>query len=193
MNHYGDAGNIVVLVKRAKWRNIEVTVENITVGDKKSFANADLIYLGGGQGREQLLILPDLMKRKNELFSCIANHVPILAICGGFQLFGQYYQTSMKKTVQCLGLLDYWTIASPKRMVGKIAIRGKINGVEKTIIGFENHTGRTFLGKVQPLGKVLKGHGNNGKDNTEGVLFNNFIGTYLHGLLPYHPCWRIIS
>lgn len=145
--------------------------------------------MGGGQGSEQRIISKDLLKKKSGIHYCAEKGIPILAICGGFQLLGKYYLTAEGEVLQGLNLLDMWTVAGKKRMIGNIAIRAKLGRLDKTIVGFENHVGKTFLGaKTAPLGMVLKGSGNNGQDGKEGAVYKNVIGTYLHGpLLPKNP------
>jgi CobQ-like glutamine amidotransferase family enzyme len=190
MNLYGDRGNMIALVMRARWRGFSVEVLNISIGDKRGITQADCIVMGGGQNIEnRKLILRDLRQKSPEIHFCAEKGIPLLAICGSFQLLGKYYQTTEGRKMEGIGLLDLWTIAAPKRMAGNIVLRAGLGGIKKTIVGFENHAGKTYLGtKAAPLGRVLKGYGNNGEDGLEGATYKNVFGTYLHGpLLPKNP------
>lgn len=189
MNLYGDRGNMVALAMRAKWRGISTEVREVSLGENLQINKIDCIVMGGGQGSEQRIISKDLLKKNSGIHYCAEKGIPILAICGGFQLLGKYYLTAEGEILQGLNLLDMWTVAGKKRMIGNIAIRAKLGRLDKTIVGFENHVGKTFLGaKTAPLGMVLKGSGNNGQDGKEGAVYKNVIGTYLHGpLLPKNP------
>lgn len=145
--------------------------------------------MGGGSDREQDLIAADLDRKKDNLWSAIEAGVPILAICGGYQLLGKYYRTLRGRVIPGLGLLDFYTQAGVKRLIGNIAVKIKIDGHPVKVTGFENHGGQTFLGDgVKPFGKVLVGFGNNGQDGFEGARYRNVICSYLHGpLLPKNP------
>lgn len=190
---YGDRGNIRVLQARSNWRGIEAEVEQVSLGDPLDFNSFDILFIGGGSDREQNILVEDLMKRKNEFQAAIEDGLVVLTICGGFQLLGEYYQTAEGEKIPGLGILDLWTIAGVKRLIGNIVVDVKdgelSSGVIKTLVGFENHSGKTYLGSnLQPLGKVLQGNGNNGEDRGEGVRYKNVFGTYLHGpLLPKNP------
>lgn len=192
---YGDRGNILALSARCCWRGIETVVQRASLGDKLDFDNMDILFIGGGSDREQNLLVQDLMQRKIDLQAAIEDGLVVLTICGGYQLLGQYYQTAEGKKIPGLGILDLWTIAGSKRMIGNVVVeldcllqagQGTSLG---TLVGFENHSGKTYLGAgLEPLGKVLIGYGNNGQDKTEGVRYKNIFGTYLHGpLLPKNP------
>ncbi|MGI5875864.1 MAG: type 1 glutamine amidotransferase [Dethiobacteria bacterium] len=190
MNFYGDRGNMIALVMRAKWRGFSVDVLDVSVGDKKKITQADCIVMGGGQNvEERRLVHQDILRKSPEIHESAEKGIPILAICGSFQLLGEYYQTAQGEKMEGIGLLDLWTIAGKKRMVGNIVLSAGLGKVEKTIVGFENHIGKTFLGaKTEPFGRVLKGYGNNGRDGKEGAIYKNVLGTYLHGpLLPKNP------
>ncbi len=189
MNLYGDRGNLLALVMRAKWRGISTEVREVSLGEKLQIKKIDCIVIGGGQDNEQRIVGKDLLKKSSGIHYCAEKGIPILAVCGGFQLLGKYYHTAEGDVLQGLNLLDMWTIAGKKRMTGNIAVRSKLGHLDKTIVGFENHIGKTFLGaKAAPLGIVLKGRGNNGRDGKEGAVYKNVIGTYLHGpLLPKNP------
>lgn len=193
LNLYGDRGNIISLQKRAHWRGINANVINLTMGDAFIPENYDIIFLGGGQDYEQEIIQDDLLKEKgNEIKNAIEGNKVFLCICGGYQLLGKYYRTWEGKEIEFLGALDLWTIGGQKRMIGNMVFECDIlkTGTRSgQIVGFENHSGRTYLGPdVKPLGKVLKGNGNNGEDGFEGAIYKNVHCTYSHGsLLPKNP------
>ena len=193
LNLYGDRGNIIALEKRAKWRGIDVTVTNVSLGDGFNSENHDIIFLGGGQDYEQEIIQDDVLLQKgNEIRNAIEGSKVFLCICGGYQLLGKYYKTWDGKEIEFLGALNLWTIGGEKRMIGNIVYECdflKSEGFDGKVIGFENHSGRTYLGpEVNPLGKVLKGCGNNGEDGYEGAVYKNVFCSYSHGsLLPKNP------
>jgi CobQ-like glutamine amidotransferase family enzyme len=191
MNIYGDRGNIITLVKRAAWRGIEVGVEIIGPDQPAAFERFDLLFWGGGQDRDQGLIFRDLVDRKAPaLRRAVDQGIVVLAVCGGFQLLGEYYQTAEGERIDGLGLIDLRTRAGASRSIGNVLVDVAELGLSPaTLVGFENHSGRTYLGAgVRPLGRVLVGAGNNGEDGTEGVAHGNVFGTYLHGsLLPKNP------
>lgn len=207
MNIYGDTGNIICLEKRAKWRGIEVEVKNISLKDKIPISKAenriDLFFFGGGQDQAQILVADDLQKNcKGEIIkSEVEKGVPLLSICGGYQLLGDYYQPHEGPKLPGVGLFPAYTVASFDRMIGNIVVSQTPNHEPPThnlLVGFENHSGKTYLkeGGV-PLGKVVKGFGNNGGDKTEGCIYKNAIGCYMHGsLLPKNPSladWFLIK
>jgi len=191
MNIYGDRGNILTLQKRAQWRGLDATVREIQRGRVANVDDVDVFFFGGGQDREQALIYDDLRQHKeHQLQQAAKNGAQILAVCGGYQLLGHYYQTADGERYDGIGLIDVRTEAGSKRFIGDVVIQTDIEGLTPaTLVGFENHSGRTFLGPgARPLGRVLTGKGNNGSDRTEGVRQNNVTGTYLHGsLLPKNP------
>lgn len=193
LNLYGDRGNIMALSKRASWRGIDVNVQNVTMGDKFAPENYDIIFLGGGQDYEQQIIQSDVLTQKGtEIKNAINNSKVFLCICGGYQLLGKYYKTWDGKELEFLGALDLWSIGGEKRMIGNIVYECeelKKDGFDGKIVGFENHSGRTYLGSgVKPLGKVIHGNGNNGEDGYEGAIFKNVYCSYSHGsLLPKNP------
>ncbi len=183
LNLYGDKGNIMALQKRCEWRDIEVEIKEIFLEDQVDFAQLDLVFIGGGSEREQLMVCNRLREMKAEIAHYIENDGVVLAICGGYQMLGNYYQTADQQ-VEGLSVLDIYTLFQPSRMIDNVVIETKYG----TVVGFENHNGRTYIGNYQPLGKVLHGHGNNGEDGLEGVVYRNVFGTYLHGpLLPKNP------
>lgn len=187
MNIYGDTGNIIALKKRAEWRGIEVVDKNFTIGDKLSRGNADIFFFGGGQDQSQEIVAKDLVQsgKGKVIKSEIGRGVPLLAICGGYQLLGEYYKPAKGPKLPGAGLFPAYTVASDTRMIGNIVIDTQLG----KLVGFENHLGKTFLKEeAQPLGKVKSGFGNNGEDLTEGCLYKNAIGCYMHGsLLPKNP------
>jgi lipid II isoglutaminyl synthase (glutamine-hydrolysing) len=191
MNIYGDRGNILTLLKRAEWHGFEPSLVELQRGPSAEMEDVDIFFFGGGQDREQALIYDDLRRFKQEpLQKAVDDGAQVLAVCGGYQLLGHYYQTSDGERFDGIGLLDVTTQAGKKRFIGDVVVQSSIEGLTPgTLVGFENHSGRTFLGpKAKPLGKVLMGKGNNGSDKTEGAVQGGIIGTYLHGsLLPKNP------
>lgn len=187
LNLYGDRGNIIALTERMKARQIDVHTDAITMGKSFNADDYDILFIGGGQDFEQDVLLDDLKKGKDtEINKAIHNGMVMLAICGGYQMLGKYYKTYDGKMLEYMGALDFYTEGKEERMIGNYAYKTK-EGIE--VVGFENHSGRTYLGKgVEPLGKMIKGFGNNGEDGTEGVRFQNTFGTYSHGpVLPKNP------
>ena len=197
LNLYGDRGNVVCMEHRLRWRGIDVTTTGVSIGEPLHAADYDLFFIGGGQDFEQEVLLGDLGGGKaDEIKAAIADGKTFLAICGGYQMLGAYYKTW--DGVQCdfIGALDLYTIGSKERMIGNFMFTcEELNG--QTVVGFENHSGKTYLGSgVRPMGKVLTGHGNNGEDGGEGARYNNVFATYSHGcLLPKNPvlCDHILT
>lgn len=193
LNLYGDRGNIISLVKRCEWRGIKVNVSNVTIGDDFLPEDYDIVFLGGGQDYEQEIIHNDLIENKgNEIKNAIEGNKVFLCVCGGYQLLGKYYRTWDGKEIEFLGVLDLWTLGSKERMIGNLVFQCdflKSEDFDGSVVGFENHSGRTYLGQgVSPLGKVLHGNGNNNEDGFEGAVYKNTYGTYCHGsLLPKNP------
>ncbi|NHM26033.1 glutamine amidotransferase [Desulfofundulus sp. TPOSR] len=188
LNLYGDRGNVMAYVRRCQWRGMEVEVYRINLGDPVDFQEMDFLFLGGGSDREQNLMARDLEKRRELLQAAVEDGLVVLAICGGYQLLGRYYRTLEGQVIPGLGLLDFYTEAGRKRMIGNVAVELEIEGEPVRVTGFENHAGRTFLGQISPLGRVLVGYGNNGEDGTEGARYKNVFCSYLHGpLLPKNP------
>ena len=188
LNLYGDRGNILCMKKRLKWRGIGVTVTGVSIGQALEAAAYDLLFVGGGQDFEQEVLLSDLAGGKTgELKAAIEDGLPVLAICGGYQMLGQYYKTWDGAQCDFTGALDLYTIGSKERMIGNYMFTCEELGCE--VVGFENHSGKTYLGSgVKPMGRVLEGFGNNGEDGTEGARYQNVFGTYSHGcLLPKNP------
>ena len=187
LNLYGDRGNIIALTKRMELRGISTQVDKITMGKSFNADDYDILFIGGGQDFEQDVLLEDLKKGKDkEIKRAIEMGKVMLAICGGYQMLGKYYKTHDGKMLEYIGAIDFYTEGKDERMIGNFAYKTK-EGIE--VVGFENHSGRTYLGKgVEPLGKMIKGYGNNGEDGTEGVRYKNTFGTYSHGpVLPKNP------
>jgi CobQ-like glutamine amidotransferase family enzyme len=191
MNIYADRGNIAVLRARCEWRGIGFEHDGATVGDPLDPGAADLFYMGGGQDRDQAAVAVDMAETKRDALHAAADRgAVILGVCGGYQLLGESYEMG-DQTLPGVGLVDLKTVREPgERLIGNCAIEADLGGGPRTIAGFENHGGRTYLGPdAQPLGRVLSGHGNNGKDGFEGVRRGNVIGTYLHGPLLPKNAW----
>lgn len=187
LNLYGDRGNIIALTQRMNARGIEVQTDAITMGKSFNADDYDILFIGGGQDFEQDVLLEDLKQGKDvQIQNAIESGKVMLAICGGYQMLGKYYKTYDGKMLEYMGALDFYTEGKPERMIGNYAYKTK-EGIE--IVGFENHSGRTYLGDgVEPLGTMIKGYGNNGEDGTEGVRYKNTFGTYSHGpVLPKNP------
>ncbi len=189
LNLYGDRGNITCMTKRLSWRGIDVHTDPVCIGDKLDAAKYDLFFIGGGQDFEQEFLLRDLAGDKTEqIRSAIEDGKTFLAICGGYQMLGHYYKNCEGETCEFIGALNLYTEESRERLIGDYAFSfDEIPG--ERIVGFENHSGRTYLcDGVEPLGTVLKGHGNNGADGTEGARYKNVYASYSHGcLLPKNP------
>lgn len=190
LNLYGDRGNILCMKRRLEARGISCSVTGAGIGDEDTLAGYDLFFIGGGQDFEQEVLLQDLGGGKaDSIRSAVLDGKTFLCICGGYQMMGHYYQTHDGVKCEFLGAVDLYTVGGEKRMIDNYAyVLGEESG-GSTVVGFENHSGRTYLGEgVQPLGRVLKGCGNNGEDGTEGVRFLNLFGTYSHGpVLPKNP------
>jgi lipid II isoglutaminyl synthase (glutamine-hydrolysing) len=187
MNIYADRGNIAVLRARCEWRGIGFELGSATLGDPLDPDAHDFFYMGGGQDRDQIAVAHDMVATKRDALHAAAHRgAVVLAVCGGYQLLGHSYELGGDQ-LPGVGLVDLHTVREPgPRLIGNCAIEANLGGGKRVIAGFENHGGRTFLGTGErPLGRVLRGHGNNGRDGFEGVHRRNVIGTYLHGpLLP---------
>lgn len=190
MSVYGDRGNVLALARRAEWRDFQVTVESVSIGDRLDPRDVDLFFFGGGQDREQAVISPDFVAEKGEAVSeAVEQGAAVLSVCGGYQLLGRSYTTVSGQELPGAGLFDVRSVPGPKRHIGNILVDSSLGGARRSLVGFENHSGRTYLGHgVAPLGRVVVGAGNNGEDGTEGVVYKNAIGCYMHGsLLPKNP------
>jgi len=188
MNIYADRGNLLVLERRCRWRGIGFDLGAAGLNEPLDPEGADLYYIGGGQDRDQKLCARDLAERKRaDLHAAVARGAAVLAVCGGYQLLGRSYQLG-DETLPGVGLIDSETVRSDgPRLIGNVAIEVELEpGSRRVLAGFENHGGRTALGPgTQPLGRVLSGHGNDGRSGHEGACRGSVIGTYLHGpLLP---------
>lgn len=184
LNLYGDRGNVIALQKRCEWRGIHLIIVDIKTTNDMNLSSVDIIFIGGGSDREQGLITTELLKIKKDFKLGIEDGISCLAICGGYQLLGSYYMTSVGTKHMGMEICDFHSTAQKDRQVGNILIESKEFG---SVVGFENHSGRTYH-SYKPLGKVIKGYGNNGEDGTEGLIYHNVIGTYLHGpILPKNP------
>ena len=222
MSTYGDRGNIIVLQKRCEWRGIDVEIKRLDLGFKiEDLRKCNLLFMGGAQDRQQQIVAYDLLKKRNDLKEMIENGIPGLYICGAYQFLGKYYKEANGNVINGLDILDLYTEnpgENHPRLIGNAFIQChpdqakpgsgsrdsdlRQNDNEQTLIGFENHGGRTYLGNnTKPLGKVIKGYGNNGDlpamlngrqvqagDQTEGAIYKNSFGSYLHGpILPKNP------
>ncbi len=192
MNIYADRGNLLLLQRRCEWRGVGFSVQASDLGEPLDPDSADLFYIGGGQDRDQKLCALDLAEVKRDALHAAANReAVILAVCGGYQLLGHSYELG-EEILPGVGLVDLRTIREDgPRLIGNVAIEVELDpGERRVLAGFENHGGRTHLGPgAEPLGRVIKGHGNNGQDGFEGVLAGTVIGTYLHGPLLPKNAW----
>lgn len=206
MSTYGDRGNIIVLQKRCEWHELDVEVKRLDIGySVKDLQSCDLLFMGGAQDRQQTIVSEDLKKKVKELSEMIENGTPGLYICGAYQFLGKYYKEADGMIINGLGMFDVYTEnpgMNTPRLIGNILCEvgkefsesyGMKSGnelvIKPTLVGFENHGGRTYLGKnIQPFAKVIKGFGNNGENGTEGAVYKNSFGSYMHGpILPKNP------
>lgn len=190
MSIYGDHGNVLTLVRRSKWRDIAATVDEIEVEDRFDPKRYDLIFFGGGQDQEQDTVAADLLRKASAIREAVVGGTAVLAVCGGYQLLGRYYQPADADRLDGVGVFDAYTEAGPKRLIGNVVVEPELRELSsRPLVGFENHSGLTFLeGNAHPLGRVRSGFGNNGRDRTEGAVQGGAVGTYLHGsLLPKNP------
>ena len=185
MNIYGDRGNVLALAQRARWRGIVPMVREIQVGEPIP-ADTDIFFFGGGQDQEQVTVSRDLAGAKGEaITSAVENGAALLSVCGGYQLLGKEYRPHDAEPLPGIGLFDVTSTAGPERFIGNVVVESRWG----SLVGFENHSGLTFLGEsATAMGNVRVGRGNNGRDGTEGVIYRNALGCYLHGsLLPKNP------
>lgn len=201
MNLYGDKGNIMVLIKRCQWRGIEVKLERVGEGETIDFSSCDILFMGGGPDSAQRSIADDLLAKGDRIREAVERGICALTICGAYQLFGRYFKTKDGAMLPGIGIFDHHTEAGDRRMIGNALVDCSellaeevfpTHGKDKApleLVGFENHSGRTFLGEgCKPLGKVIRGYGNDGSSGLEGCRYKNAFGTYLHGpLLPKNP------
>lgn len=202
MNIYGDYGNIIVLKQRCAWRNINLKIIPVDIGTVIDWYDCDLAFFGGGQDSGQTLIAEDFLHRQGEsLADAIEDGLVVLAICGGYQLLGHYFRTHTGERLPGVGVLDVHTVSGKQRLIGDVVIETDLAGAFQTaaalhtngyaipqppthLIGFENHSGRTYHGpRVTSLGRVLVGYGDNGEDDVGGAVYRNTVGCYLHGAL----------
>jgi lipid II isoglutaminyl synthase (glutamine-hydrolysing) len=191
MNIYADRGNVLFLQRRCEWRGLGFRVESAGIGERFDPSRHDLLYIGGGQDRDQLMVAADMVATKREaIAAAVDDGAAVLAVCGGYQLLGSSYQLGEER-IEGLGIADLETIrAEGERLIGNVSIEVDLGSGPRVLAGFENHGGRTYLGPAAtPLGTVLHGHGNNGRDGLEGVKRENLIGTYLHGPLLPKNAW----
>lgn len=199
MNLYGDRGNLICIKRRIEWYGHKCNIKTIRLREEFDYNNTDMLFMGGGSDREQELVYQDLLTRADKLKEMIEQGLPVLCICGAYQLLGTSYRAIDGAVMDGLGFFDFHTIGQPTRLIGNILIECQIENEKVEVVGFENHGGRTFLDNpdLRPLGQVIKGSGNNGIDRTEGIKYKNLIGTYLHGpFLPKNPAmadWYIAS
>lgn len=189
MDLYGDKGNIMVIKKRCEKRGIGFTVDTIGIGQEADLSKYNLIFLGGGADKEQMSMIPDLLSRKENIKKAMDEKTFVFLICGGYQLFGQYYEAADKTKIEGLGFYDYHTDTGKQgsRCIGNIVIDADLDGEKVRMVGFENHGGQT-VNVDHPLGKVLHGYGNSFDAGYEGFYDGKILGTYLHGpLLPKNP------
>lgn len=189
LNIYADRGNIAVFERRAALRGHSLEIVGVEPGDTLEPSAFDLVYVGGGQDREQALIAPDLAARGDAIRTAVAGGTALLAVCGGYQLLGRGYRGRNGSAMPGAGLFPHETVAGDKRLIGDVLLDVDLDGLTTTVVGFENHAGRTLLDlDAVPLGKIVAGHGNDGTSGYEGCRVGAAIGTYLHGpLLPRNP------
>lgn len=183
LNVYGDVGNILILKHRAEERGINVTISNVSIGDDFKKDDYDIVFFGGGQDYEQSIVSQDLLENKRDYIKTYIEEGKVfLSICGGYQLLGKYYTTPAGEKLKGLDILDIYTKSGDTRFIGNTVIYN--DKFKETYVGFENHSGRTYIGKnLNPLGKVQVGYGNNGEDGYEGCIYKNTFCTYFHGSL----------
>ena len=188
LNIYADRGNIAVFQRRLEWRGLALEVVEIGLGDPIP-GDCHLYYLGGGQDRDQMLVAEDLAHKADPLRKAADGGAVVLGVCGGYQLLGHRYSAAGGQPMPGIGLLDLETTAGKSRLIGDVVLDVTLNGHTRTVVGYENHAGRTHLGGgCTPLGRLRRGRGNNGADGCEGAVAGRTVGTYLHGpLLPKNP------
>ncbi len=198
MSVYGDRGNVIALTRRCEWRGIDINVKRILIDTPiKEVGSCDMLFMGGAQDRQQKLVAVDLRRKAGAISEMVERGIPGLFICGAFQFLGNYYKEADGSMIEGLGIFDLHTINPGfhvRRLIGNVVVECDKRYLynpefSKYLVGFENHGGRTYLGKgVKPMGKVARGYGNNGEDGTEGAVYKNSFGTYLHGpLMPKNP------
>ena len=182
LNVYGDVGNILILKHRAEARGIKVNLINLSLNEEFDAENTDILFFGGGQDFEQSIVSDDLKTiKKPMLKKYIEDEKVVIAICGGYQLLGNYYMAPNGEKIEGLGILDIYTESGENRFIGNTVIYNE--EFNETYVGFENHSGRTYINGLKPLGKCLHGYGNNGEDGYEGCIYKNTYCSYFHGSL----------
>ena len=190
LNLYGDRGNIITMKRRLEDRGIKVNIDECSIGQPLNADKYDIFFIGGGQDFEQEVLLRDLSSGKaQDIRTAVEEEKTFLAICGGYQMLGEYYKTWDGVQLDFIGAIGVHTIGAKERMIGNYMFRTTPESGDTVVVGFENHTGKTYLSEqVAPLGMMLSGNGNNGEDKTEGARYKNVFGTYSHGsLLPKNP------
>ena len=180
LNSYGDIGNVMIMQQRLEKRGIKVVLHNVSVGDPFEKEVYDIVFFGGGQDFEQAIVSKDLIENKrNDLKDYIENNKVFIAICGGYQLLGKYYMSAENQRLEGLDILNIYTDKGDHRAINNLILKDG----DRYYVGFENHSGKTYINDLKPLGHVEYGFGNNGEDHYEGCRYKNTIGTYLHGPL----------
>ena len=190
LNLYGDRGNIITMKRRLEDRGIKVNIDECSIGQPLNADKYDIFFIGGGQDFEQEVLLRDLSSGKEkDIRTAVDEEKTFLAICGGYQMLGEYYKTWDGVQLDFIGAIGVHTIGAKERMIGNYMFRTTPESGDTVGVGFENHSGKTYLSEqVAPLGMMLSGNGNNGEDKTEGARYKNVFGTYSHGsLLPKNP------
>ena len=190
LNLYGDRGNIITMKRRLEGRGIKVNIDECSIGQPLNADKYDIFFIGGGQDLEQEVLLRDLSSGKaQDIRTAVEEEKTFLAICGGYQMLGEYYKTWDGVQLDFIGAIGVHTIGAKERMIGNYMFRTTPESGDTVVVGFENHSGKTYLSEqVAPLGMMLSGNGNNGEDKTEGARYKNVFGTYSHGsLLPKNP------
>lgn len=190
LNLYGDRGNIITMKRRLENRGIKVNIDECSIGQPLNADKYDIFFIGGGQDFEQVVLLRDLSSGKaQDIRTAVEEEKTFLAICGGYQMLGEYYKTWDGVQLDFIGAIGVHTIGAKERMIGNYMFRTTPESGDTVVVGFENHSGKTYLSEqVAPLGMMLSGNGNNGEDKTEGARYKNVFGTYSHGsLLPKNP------
>ena len=190
LNLYGDRGNIITMKRRLEGRGIKVNIDECSIGQPLNADKYDIFFIGGGQDFEQEVLLRDLSSGKaQDIRTAVEEEKTFLAICGGYQMLGEYYKTWDGVQLDFIGAIGVHTIGAKERMIGNYMFRTTPESGDMVVVGFENHSGKPYLSEqVAPLGMMLSGNGNNGEDKTEGARYKNVFGTYSHGsLLPKNP------
>jgi CobQ-like glutamine amidotransferase family enzyme len=190
LNIYADRGNMAVLERRAAWRDVAFDYRPVGMGETVRPGEHDLLYVGGGQDREQALVATDLVRKGDALIEAVARGAALLAVCGGYQLLGRFYRDRSGAELPGIGLFAHYTVAGERRMIGDVLLESELSGISRPLAGFENHAGRTVLDEgAEPLGRVVAGFGNDGESGYEGCRIGRAVGTYLHGPLLPRNAW----